>query len=394
LVSVRKLHSGVQQAVGILGRIGLFMVVLLAWLAADDRPCRAQEQEIPLLLQAEPAPALPVWLAAPSGGAPYFWEIPLKETPLRKIGETADKAHEELSQEILERAIWLDDFFGKAGSDKQQRANYFLRWRNGVRWEQNGGLSYATDLRLVLSLPKIDERLRLVISGENEPEQPNPSLPQDPGNPGFDRTLQQRTGVVNTELRYSLLQTPATNFFLGTGIGFVFPPYLFARSRLQYTHSFSDTLRARLAETFFVKTGVGPGETSEATLEKTLDPKTVLNWTTVATVSRDTAPLEWGTELSLLHIFSKRTAITLTEGVYGNVGLDDWIRSYRVLFNFRRNFLRSWLFYELEPQVAWTLSADGKFPINYIFTGRIEVTFDGNGSAVANSRYDERLARP
>jgi hypothetical protein len=394
LVSVREMHNAVLLVGGGWRKAGLLAMVLLAWVLTDPRICRAEEQDIPLLLQSESAPALPVWLATPSLDHPYFWEKPPEETPLRKLGETADKAHRDLSAEILEQAIWLDDYFGKARSDKEQRANYFLRWRNGLRWEKKGGFSYATDVRLALSLPKIDERLRLVVSGENEPEQPNPALPQDPGNPGFDRTLQQKTGVVNSELRYSLLRTPSTDFFLGTGIGFVLPPYLFARSRLQYTHNFTDTLRARLAETLFVKTGVGPGETSEATLEKTLSPKTVLNWSTAATISRETAPLEWGTELSLLHIFSPRTAVTLTEGVYGNVGIDDWIRSYRVAFNFRRNFLRPWLFYELEPQVAWTYVSDSNFPVNYIFTARVEVTFDGNGKTVAKNSWEERLARP
>jgi hypothetical protein len=301
------------------------------------------------------------------------------------IGKKADQAHTSIEQSILEQAIWLDDFFGKANPAKKQQTGYLLRLRNGLRIGQSGSQSFSTDIRLDLALPKVDERLRLMISGGNEPDQLNPRLPEDPGNPGFDRTFQTSTRIVNTELRYSLIRNSSTDFFLGAGIGLVLPPNVFARSRYQYTHRLSDLYLFRFAETVFVKTPVGVGETTEVGLERSLNKKTILRLSSAGTVSQEIhAALEWGTELALLHEISSRSAITAAAGIYGNTGIADWITNYRIYSTYRRNFLRPWLFYELEPQISWPRQSDAKFPTTFVFTARIEVVFQAK-SKPANS---------
>jgi hypothetical protein len=298
------------------------------------------------------------------------------ERKLEKIEKEMDRAHERLQRNILEQTVRFDNFFGNVRTESQRRTEYLLRLRSFVRAEQRENLRLGESVLAHIVLPRISERLRLTIAGESEPPSFAPSLPEDPGNPGFDRTT-QTTKLVNTELRYGLYQTPATDIFLGAGIRVTFPPEVFARSRYQYTHRFSDVALASFGETLFVKNGVGLGETTEVALERQLDQKDVLRWANSGTLSQETVGLEWGSELALLHEISSKSAVTLMAGVYGNTSFDDALSNYRLLSRYRRNFLRPWLFYELEPQISWPRQADGTFPAKLAITFLLEVVLQG-----------------
>ena len=323
----------------------------------------------------EPAPAAePAEPANPPSGGTTL------EKNLGKIEKEMDRAHERLERNILEQAIRLDNFFGKVRTDDQRQTEYLLRLRSSVRMEQRENLRFGESILAHMVLSKLSERLRLTISGESEPAPFASRLPEDPGNPGFDRTS-QTARLVNTELRYGLLQTPTTDIFLGAGFKVTFPPEAFLRSRYQYTHHFSDITLVRFAETFFLNNNVGLGETTEVALERLLDQKTLVRWANTATASQRAEGVEWGSELSWIHELSSKSAITLMAGVYGNTTFDDVMSNYRLLARYRRNFLRSWLFYELEPQISWPRDADGKFPHKLALTLLLEVVLEGAGTA-------------
>lgn len=292
------------------------------------------------------------------------------------IGKTADVTHDELERNILEQVIRLDSFFGNIKTETHQKAAYQLRWRNSLRVEQGGQVRFGTTLRANIELSRINERMNVVLLGEDEPEPFSSSLSEDPGNPGFDRRTQSLR-VANTELRYGLVRTPSLDIFLGAGVRLIIPPEAFVRSRLQYTYKISDVSLLRFGETLFVKKLDVLGETSEFDLERLLDDKTLLRWANSGTLSDELKGMQWGTELSLIRELSPQSGITLTGGVYGNTSTDDAVQNFRILARYRRNFLRSWLFYELEPEVSWPRRADGSFPTSLAFTFRLEVMFQG-----------------
>jgi hypothetical protein len=320
---------------------------------------------------AEPAPAP----TPPPSEEPVPADTSL-EPKKSRIEKEMDRTHELFQQKILTQVVRLDDFFGKAKTENQRETAYEFRLSNAIRVENGGNFRYGPSLRANLVLSKISERLRLTVSGDNTPVPPTPSLPEDPGNPGFDRTA-GNTRLVNTELRYGLVKTPSMDLFLGAGIQLVLPPRVFARSRFQYTHHLSDVSLVRFGETFFVRTPDGPGETTEFDLERLLDQKTLLRWASVATASYGIRGIEWGSELSMIHELSPLSAITVLTGVYGNTTVDDVMSNYRLVTRYRRNFMRTWLFYEVEPELFWPRRDDGRFPTNFAFTFRIEVVFKG-----------------
>ena len=163
-----------------------------------------------------------------------------------------DKTHKRVELGILNQAIRIDNFFGSVKPENHQETVYELRWRNSIRIDQGGHVKFGTAAWANFTFPRISERLHLSITGEDEPQPFSQSLPEDPGNPGLDRTSQTTTRIVNTELRYGLIQTPKMILFLGAGVRFVLPIEAFVRSRFQYIYNFSDVSLVRFAETVFV----------------------------------------------------------------------------------------------------------------------------------------------
>ncbi len=293
------------------------------------------------------------------------------------LSQAMDETHDTLEKGILGRIVVFDDFFGNEKIKDERKTEYQLRWRNSFRVDKNGNTKYGINARVNLVLSKISERLRLTISGEDELEQLSPTLPTDPGNPGFDRTLVSNTRFVSTELRYSLFKTAASDLFLGAGARVVLPPEFFVRSRYQYHRALDDVSLLRFGETLFLKNTAGLGETTELDLERFLAVHTLLRWANSGTVSEEINGLEWGTELSLIQQLTSRSAIVPGVGLYGNTSNPEAISNYRIFTTYRRNFLRNWLFFELEPEVSWPRNSAGACVSNFAFTIRLEILFQG-----------------
>src|SRR5512133_39721 len=319
-------------------------------------------------------PAAPAALPVPPASSLTETSDTPPDTEPNAFSTAVDVTQDELERNILEQVIRLDSFFGIIKTESQQKAAYHLRWRNSLRVDQDGRVRYGTTVRANLTLSRINDRLHGVLFGEDEPEPFSSSHSDDPVNPGFDRRGQSMR-VVTTELRYEVVRQPFLEIFLGAGVRFVLPPEAFVRSRFQYTYKFSDVSLLRCGETLFVKKLDTYGETSEFDLERLLDQKTLLRWANSGTFSDGIKGLQWGTELSLIRELSPQSGITLTGGAYGITGSDDAVLNYRLLARYRRNFLRSWLFYEVEPELSWPRRADGSYTTNLAFTVRLEVMF-------------------
>jgi hypothetical protein len=298
---------------------------------------------------------------------------------MESFSRTMDETHSRLERNILEQTVRFDNFFGSVSGDNLRQQGYEIRWRNNLRIDHGSDLTYGTGLRASFTLSRISERLRLVIAREGETDNTRQSLPQDPGNPGFDRTT-PTTHFTNTELRYNVIDGPDMNLFLGAGVRVKLPFEAFVRSRFQYTRHFDDISLMRFGETLFLKNTSLLGETTEISLERLYKPGTILRWATAGTASQEIEGLEWGTEFSYIQEFSPRSAITVTGGVYGNTTSSLLNSNYHIFARYRQNFLRKWLFYELEPEISWQRNEVGRYPAILAFTLRLEIVFQGKAA--------------
>ncbi len=305
------------------------------------------------------------------------------EEQIVSMGKSMEASHDKLERDIMGQVIRFDDFFGNVKTEELRKTRYLLRWRNSFRVAEDGSIKPGMTLRANVVLSRVSDRLRLAITGEDDTEQASPSIPEDPGTPGFDRTT-RNAHLVNTELRYALIKETDLDLFLGAGFRVAIPPEGFVRSRFQYTHKIADLVQFRFGETLFLKNTSGFGETTEIDLERLLDRDTLMRWANAGTLSEEFSGTEWGTELSMIRQLSPRSAITVAAGIYGNTSASAMVGSYKVYTRYRRNFLRSWLFYELEPEVSWPRNTAGQYLATFAITGRLEVVFEG--SAAANGK--------
>jgi len=312
----------------------------------------------------------------PQREEPKKEEKSFKET-IVDIEKSVEETHEQLEQDILNQVMRIDGFFGTVQTENRRKTSYEFRWRSGIRIEEGKSFKLKPDvtLRANMVLPRTSEKLRLVISGENQVTTLSPALPQDPGNPGFDRIAQPAARLVNTEFRYRLIEEPDRNLFVGAGVRIVLPLEPFVRGRFQITHHFSKIFLISLGETLFVKPKEIIGETTEVNLDRLLDEKTILRLASTGTLTQGLHGMEWGSELSWIRELSAKSAITFTGGIYGSSNPSTIANDYRVLARYRRNFLTEWLYYELEPEISWPRDSDGTHFSKYAITFRLEVLF-------------------
>jgi hypothetical protein len=351
--------------------IRLAVVLSFFFLMAEADVSNAGEDSISGVA---PEPEAPFATGPPAEPAPEEKTLTEKAIAFEKaMAET----HDRIEQTILEQAIRIDDFFGNVTTENLKNTEYKLRWRNSFKISDDGNVHYGATVRANVVLSKINEQLRLSIYGDRDATESTQSLAEDPGNPGFDRTETPTGRIVNTELRYQLIHSPITDFFLGAGARVTLPMEAFVRGRFSRIYRLSDVFLFRFAETVFINDFEDAGETTEVSFDQQLDRETLLRMASSGTLSQDIDGMEWGAELSLIRELSPKSAIMLAGGVHGNTHLSSEIGNYEIFVRYRRNILRSWLFLELEPQQSWPRGADGGYSSDFSFVFRLEILFQG-----------------
>jgi len=281
-------------------------------------------------------------------------EPPLENEPC--LGEEGyrdswlDHTHAYLTRKLCEPAVWFDNFFGDERSEQEGRPGSFARWRNSALWTEGDGLEYRTRFSANVRLPKIERRLRLIVSGETR-DDPTEVLPDDPVDPGFELTPE--VSNLNVGLRFDLFEQPRYKLSLGSGVRLRSPVDSYARIRFRYTHPIGKVSLLRLTQIGLWRGEEGFSETTEIDLERALSKFTLLRWVNSGTYGEITERLNWASQISLLHQLSAKTAISLNVGASGITESSFEVLNYRVGIRFRQQFYRKWLFYELDPSVSW-----------------------------------------
>jgi hypothetical protein len=157
------------------------------------------------------------------------------------------------------------------------------------------------------------------------------------------------------------------------------PPDAFVRTRFQHARPIALSTLGRFTATAYWDARDGLGESNQVDFERWLAPPTLLRWSNSLAIAEKSNGWTWGTDLSLLHKFSPKSAITFAGGASGSTR-PAWIaQNYRVLARYRRNVYRKWLFLEGEPDIHWPREEDGSRKPVWGTTLRVEILFAGTG---------------
>ena len=326
-------------------------------------------------LPADSTPAATDNVAIPEAPA-VTDNVVILEVPVATDNGWLDRSHSWIEGGMFDVVVWFDRFFGDERMVVIERPEAYLRWKSELRWDEEEDYSFRSSVRASLRLPRMKKRWRLVFTSESQGD-PNAVIPEDPGNPGLNPASQVRTS--STELVYDIFRTTHSVLDAGVGVQVKIPPNAFVRTRFQHARALALKTLGRLTVTAYWDAQKGFGESNQVDLERWLTPPTLLRWSNSFTIEENGYGWAWGTDLSLLHKISPRSAITFSGGASGSTQ-PAWIaQNYRVLARYRRNVWRKWLFLEGEPEVHWPRMEDGSRKPLWSLTLRAEVLFTGAG---------------
>lgn len=289
-----------------------------------------------------------------------------------------DRSHSYMSRRLCEPAAWFDGFFGDPRALEETPVGTFIRLRNALEWDQSDGWSLGLRVRANIELPRISDRVRLLVSRDDDLSGELSDGPE--ADDGDDRT---RLGLrfIASERERSQLDLDGTVRLTSGGLN----PRL--RARYRHVRALSDNTLIRATQTGFWERDDGFGTTSRLDWEWLPDRDRLLRWSARGTFSEASEGVDWRTSLTDFRQLDLRTAIRTEVGAFGYTRPQFDVEEYFVAVRFRRQFARSWLFYEIQPEHAWPLDpVSGRRGSDWRLTFTLEIQFE-------NQRSRERRMR-
>lgn len=259
-----------------------------------------------------------------------------------------DRSYSYLNEQLCAPAVWFDGFFGDPRSLEENPVNSFIRVRSAIGWDQFTGTSGGLQVRANIVLPRLSDRIRLLVSRD-----------EDVSGEGLDGLGLDGTDD-KTRLGFRLI--------LGEGLrGFTdldatvrvesgsLNPRASARYRVFARPSEATLVRG--TQTAFWERLDGFGTQSRVDWEWTPKLERLVRWTTRGTFSEASEGVDWNSVLIAYQQLDQRTAIRADVGAFGNTRPTFETEEYFVSVRLRRQFLRPWLFVEFQPEHAWPLDS-------------------------------------
>ena len=283
-----------------------------------------------------------------------------------------DLTHSYFNRQLCEPAAWFDGFFGDPRAFEETPVGTFFRVRNSLEWDQNEGWSAGVRVRANVQLPRASERLRLLITSDDNL---SGDFDQRPGiNDGEDQT---RLGLrfIASEGARSQLDVDGTVKVASGGLN----PRI--RARYRNVRGLSEDTLVRATQAVFWERADGFGTTSRLDWEWLPNRDQLLRLTGEGTFSEESDGVDWRTSVIGFQQLTPKTALRAEIGMFGYTRPSFEVEEYFVALRYRRQFLRPWLFYELQPQYAWPLeSIGGDRRSDWRFRFTIEIQFENEQS--------------
>lgn len=259
-----------------------------------------------------------------------------------------DRSYSYLNEQLCAPAVWFDGFFGDPRSLEENPVNSFIRVRSAIGWDQSEGTSGGLQVRANIVLPRLSDRVRLLVSRD-----------EDVSGEGLDGLgLDGQDDKTRLGLRFilgeglqGLTDLDATVRVESGSLN----PRISARYRALARPSEATLIRG--TQTAFWERLDGFGTQSRVDWEWSPRLERLVRWTTRGTFSEASTGVDWNSVLIAYQQLDQRTAIRADVGAFGNTRPTFETEEYFVSLRLRRQFLRPWLFVEFQPEHAWPLDA-------------------------------------
>ncbi|WP_376693181.1 hypothetical protein [Wenzhouxiangella sp. EGI_FJ10409] len=283
-----------------------------------------------------------------------------------------DFTHSYLSRRLCEPAAWFDGFFGDPRTLEENPVGSFIRLRNAARWDQDEGWQHRVSVRANLILPRLSERVRLLVARDED-------LEGDFADTGAFDDPENRTRL---GLRFLASERTRSRFDIDGTVrvssGSLNPRI---RGRYRYIRGLTDRTLGRVTQSAFWEREDGFGLTSRLDWEWLPDRDRLLRWSARGTWSEASDGIDWRTGLVSFRQLDTRSAIRAEVGAWGYTEPRFETEEYFAAVRYRRQFLRHWLYYEIQPEHAWPKDFDtGERRSDWRLTFTLEIQFENERS--------------
>src|SRR5699024_184870 len=212
-----------------------------------------------------------------------------------------------INQRLCEPAAWFDGFFGDPRTLEENPVGSFIRLRNAGRWDETEGWKYRAGVRANLILPRLSERVRLLVARDEELEgdYPDTGAFDDPEN----RTRLGLRYIASARAR-SRLDVDGT---VRVSRGALNPRI---RGRYRYVRGLTDRTLGRFTQSAFWEREQGMGLTSRVDWEWLPNRDRLLRWSARGTWSEKSDGIDWRSGLVSYRQLSRRSALRSEVGAW------------------------------------------------------------------------------
>jgi len=271
--------------------------------------------------------------------------------------------HEVVSDSIIGVSDMIDNFFveermEEEGSSTRVHLSYF------ISEDIFGNLEHDYLFKARLSLPKTQNRLRLVVESTVNPEEDE--------NLVAGSTDEERNSSFSTSLQYIFKKSKYWQVSSQAGVRFVVPPDPFAKLRIRRLFTYDQWI-IRFVETLFITAAEGFGESSVLEFEHPIAKKLHFRSRSDLTVSQEVEDIIFIKTFSVYQKLTERQYLVYSTGTDIKVENSFPLQRYYLNMRFRHNFYKKWAFYEVVPEINFKREND--FEMLPLIFFKIDIVF-------------------
>lgn len=272
-----------------------------------------------------------------------------------------DDMHSAISESVIDSAQWFDNFFAVEDAKEDDKALGEARIR--LAWEPRSREvnEFDAKLKVRVKLPNLKNRVDLILSDEDDAQDSKVRAGRD-----SDINRQNRFSLA---LRFKRKPDSGLSHRLGFGRRFQY----FAKSRYRNRFDLSDNIELRYDASIYYYNRDKFGADTGLTFDYEHSQQMLFRFNNRFYFRDKTNDWLWQHSWQGLHQVDDRTA--LVYGLYTE-GLSQpnyRTEEYLVSVKWRKNAVREWLFFDVEPFILWR--RDESFSASYGVALRVEGFF-------------------
>lgn len=235
----------------------------------------------------------------------------------------------------------------------------FFRLIGNYTWVNGSGFAFKPQIRMKIRLKALQRRVSIIILGENDDEtNSSTALAATAENAPLIAPARQSTRI---GFQYTALDWLNSRFDADIVVNSKLVPEPSLRAR-QKLYSSPRTL-SRFTVTGFWEQKHRFGQTTQVDYAHQFARKWAYDITLKGTQSQDIPELAWDNIINTAYQISSRDGLALHLEAFGPTRPHAMVQNYHSSVVYRRNFYRSWMFYEIEPGVDWPYINSHRHPV-------------------------------